>query len=93
MIIGASLHSKTVDFNGEIHNIILSENGDITIWAFSEISGERLLIIDERSVIEDLDGKKIEPESLKQGAKILVTYRKPLFKESDAYTAKKLVVF
>ena len=93
MIIHAANPTHTVDFNGEIESVIISESGIITVFAFSQAQGLGVFRIDEKSRLEDLDGEKIDISSLTEGTKVLVTYRKHLFTEEDVYTVKKLVAF
>ena len=90
MIIQAANPQKTVDFKGEIQKLVFSDSGKITVCAFSEEAGERLFLIDKMSRLEDFDGKKIAVDDLTEGTTVLVTYRKPLFKDEDVYTVKRL---
>ena len=93
MIIHAANPTRTVDFNGEIESVMISESDVVTIFAFSDVQGVGVFRIDEKSRLEDLDGEKIDISSLTEGTKVLVTYRKHLFTEEDVYTVKKLVAF
>ena len=90
MILQNANLSRTVDFSGEIHRINISESGTVTVCAFSDTVGFQLFKVDGNSRLENLDGEKIEIEDLTKGTKVLVTYKKTLFKDEDVYTAKKL---
>ena len=90
MIIHNANPTHTVDFNGEIESVMISESGAITVFAFSDVQGVGGFKIDGESRLENLDGEKIELEELTEGTTVLITYRKHLFTEEDVYTVKKL---
>ena len=90
MIIQTATPSKTVDFKGEIQELAFSDSGNVTVCAFSEYAGIRLFLIDKASRLEDFDGEKIDADALTEGTTVLITYRKPLFKDEEVYTVKRL---
>ena len=93
MIIQYATPSRTVDFRGEIINVVISENGTVTICAANDYAGEFIFRLDDESKLENCCGEKIAAEDLAEGAIIDVNYRKLLFKEEDVYTVRSLKIY
>lgn len=93
MIIHYAKPSATVDFSGEIHNIVISDAGEITLYAVATFGGNFLFRIDASSKLENCCGEKIDVEDLKEGSLIQINYRKYLFKKEKIHTVKELVAF
>ena len=93
MIIQNSNVSRTVDFRGNVMDVIVSDSGVITLHAEALEGGDRIFRIDESSRLENLDGEKISVGDLKVGTLIDLNYKKPLFKDEDVYTVKELVAY
>ena len=93
MIIQYAIPSRTVDFRGEILNIAVSEDGIITLSAASDIAGNFIFRIDDKSKLENCCGEKITFEDLTKGTMVDINYRKYLFKEEDVHTVKSLKLY
>ena len=93
MIIQYATPSRTVDFRGEILNIVVSEEGVVTIFATSDITGEFVFRIDDASKLENCCGEEITLENLTKGTIVDINYRKYLFKEEDVHTVKSLKIY
>ncbi len=93
MIIQYAIPSRTVDFRGEILNIVLSADGIITLSAASDIAGNFIFRIDDKSKLENCCGEEITFEDLAKGTMVDINYRKYLFKEEDVHTVKSLKLY
>ncbi len=93
MIIQYATPSRTVDFRGEILNVIVSDEGISTLFAASDIAGEFVFKIDDKSKLENCCGEEITLEDLSKGAMVDINYRKYLFKEEEVHTVKSLKIY
>ena len=93
MIIQYAIPPRTVDFRGEILSVVVSENGTVTLFAASDITGEFAFRIDDKSKLKNCCGEKITPEDLTKGTMVDINYRKYLFKEEDVHTVKSLKIY
>lgn len=93
MVIQQATPSRTVDFRGEIHKVVISEEGAVTVSAISVAGGEQLFRIDESSVIENCCGEKITADELMIGASVDINYRKELFKEEKVQAVMYLKMY
>ena len=93
MIIQYARPTRTVDFRGEIHKVIISETGDVTLMAISIQGGDFLFKIDDGSKLKNDSGEKIEVEDLIEGALIDINYKKPIFREEKVHVVKNLTLF
>ena len=93
MIIQYATPSRLVDFRGEILNVVVSEDGIITLSAVSDIAGDFLFRIDDESKLENCCGEEITIEDLAKGTLVDINYRKYLFKKEDVYTVKSLKIY
>ena len=93
MIIQYAIPSRTVDFRGEILNIVVSENGTVTLFATNDYAGKFMFKIDDTSKLENCCGEEITLEELTKGTMVDINYRKYLFKEEDVHTVKSLKLY
>ena len=93
MTIQYATPSRTVDFRGEILNIVVSEEDVVTISAASDFAGPFVFRIDDKSKLENCCGEKITVEDLSKGDLIDISYRKFLFKEEEVHTVKSLKLY
>ena len=93
MIIQYATPSRMVDFRGEIRSVVVSEDGVVTLCAVSEISGDFIFRIDDKSKLENCCGEEITIEDLSKGTMVDINYRKYLFKEEDVHTVKTLKIY
>ena len=93
MIINYAIPSRTVDFSGEILDVVISDNGKITLHASATFGGDFLFKIDEKSKLKNCCGETISTEELKEGSLIQINYRKYLFKDEKIHTVKELQIF
>ena len=93
MIIQYATPSRMVDFRGEILNVVVSEEGIVTLFAVSDIAGEFVFRIDDKSKLENCCGEEITFEDLAKGTMVDINYRKYLFKEEDVHTVKSLKLY
>ena len=93
MIIQYATPSRLVDFRGEILNVVVSEEGIVTLFAASDISGEFVFRIDDKSKLENCCGEEITIEDLAKGTLVDINYRKYLFKEEEVHTVKSLKIY
>ena len=93
MIIQNALPPRTVDFRGEVHKVVISEGGTVTLMAISAHGGEFLFRIDEKSVLRNDSGESITVDDLKEGALIDINYREYLFRQEDTHTVQTLKVY
>lgn len=92
-IIRYATPSRMVDFRGEIRNVVVSEEGIVTLFAASDIAGEFVFRIDDKSKLENCCGEEIAIEDLIKGTMVDINYRKYLFKEEDIHTVKTLKMY
>ena len=93
MIIQYATPSRTVDFRGEVRGVVVSEEGIVTLFAVSDIAGEFVFRIDDKSKLENCCGEEIALEDLTKGTMVDINYRKYLFKEEDVHTVKSLKLY
>ena len=93
MIIQYAIPSRTVDFRGEILNVVVSEEGIVTLFAASDIAGEFVFRIDDKSKLENCCGEEITLEDLTKGTMIDINYRNYLFKKEDVHTVRSLKLY
>ena len=93
MIIQYATPSRMVDFRGEILNVVVSEEGIVTLFAASDIAGEFVFRIDDKSKLEDCCGEEVTLEYLTKGTMIDINYRKYLFKDEEVHTVKSLKIY
>jgi len=93
MIVQYATPSRMVDFRGEILNVVVSEDGIVTLSAASDIAGDFLFRIDNESKLENCCGEEISIEDLTKGSMVDINYRKYLFKEEDVHTVKSLKIY
>ena len=93
MIIQYATPSRMVDFRGKILNVVVSEEGIVTLFAASDIAGEFVFRIDDKSKLENCCGEEIAIEDLIKGTMVDINYRKYLFKEEDIHTVKTLKMY
>ena len=92
-IVSYAQPSRTIDFRGEIHGVVVSENGEVTLLAIDAYGGDFLFRIDEGSKLKNFDGEKISVNDLFKGAMVDINYRKYLFKKEDIHTVKTLKLY
>ena len=92
MIIQYATPSRMVDFRGEILNVVVSEEGIVTLFAANDISGEFVFRIDDKSKLENCCGEEITLEDLTKGTMVDINYGKYLFKE-EVHTVKSLKIY
>ena len=66
MIIHYAVPSRTVDFRGEIHRVVISDDGAVTLCAVSDIGGDFIFKIDDKSKLENCCGEELTLEELKK---------------------------
>ena len=93
MIIQYATPSRIVDFRGEILSVVVSEEGIVTLFAASDIAGEFVFRIDDKSKLENCCGEEITLEDLTKGTMVDINYRKYLFKEEEVHTVKSLKIY
>ena len=71
----------------------MSEDGIVTLSAVSDIAGDFLFRIDDKSKLENCCGEEITFEDLTKGTMVDINYRKYLFREEDVYTVKSLKIY
>ena len=71
----------------------MSEDGIITLSAASDIAGNFIFRIDDKSKLENCCGEEIAFEDLTKGSMVDINYRKYLFKEEDVHTVKSLKLY
>lgn len=92
-IIRYATPSRMVDFRGEILNVVVSEDGVVTLHAAMDISGEFVFRIDDKSKLENCCGEEITLEDLTKGTMVDINYRKHLFKKEEIHTVKSLKIY
>ena len=93
MIIHYATPSRTVDFRGEILSVVVSEDGKVTLFAASDIAGEYVFRIDDKSKLENCCGEEIAIEDLSEGAMVDINYHKYFFREEEYHTVKTLKIY
>lgn len=93
MIIQYATPSRTVDFRGEILSVVLSEDGIATVFAASDIAGQFVFRIDEKSKLENCCGERIDIDDLEEGATVDIEYRKYIFKNQEVQTVRTLKMY
>lgn len=92
-IIQYATPSRMVDFRGEILSVAVSEDGIVTLYVASDITGDFVFRIDDESKLENCCGEEITLEDLTKGTMVDINYRKYLFKEDEVYTVKSLKIY
>ena len=89
MIIYHATGADTVDFSGEIISVEEAEDGTVLLYAKATFSGDFIFEIDRRSLLVDIDGKRISVDDLSIGDQVLIRYRRHLLVEDETKTVIK----
>ena len=89
MIIYHATGADTVDFSGEIISVEEAVDGTVLLRAEATFSGDFIFEIDRRSLLVDIDGKRISVDDLSIGDQVLIRYRRHLLVEDETKTVIK----